>query len=68
VTATQTANLPQVEPGMAGLPQQQVQARLNHVQADMREVRTRIEYLRAEQSRLESQQHLLAQLLTSSAT
>jgi cell division septum initiation protein DivIVA len=68
VTATQTANLPQVEPGMAGLPQEQVQAWLNHVQADMREVRTRIEYLRAEQSRLESQQRLLAELLTSSAT
>jgi cell division septum initiation protein DivIVA len=68
VTTTQTVNMPRVEPGMAGLPQEQVQAWLQHVQEDMRQVRTRIEYLRAEQSRLESQQHLLAQLLTSSAT
>ena len=42
---------------------------LNHVQDDMRErPRPGIEYLRAEQSRLESQQHLLAELLTSNAT
>jgi hypothetical protein len=60
--------MPRVEPGTAGLPPEQVQAWLRHVQEDMRQVRTRIEYLRAEQSRLESQQRLLAQLLTSSAT
>jgi hypothetical protein len=68
MTTTQTANMPRLESGMAGLPQEQVQAWLQHVQGDMREVRTRIEYLHAEQLRLESQQRLLAELLTSNAT
>jgi len=41
---------------------------LEHVQDDLRRVRARLEYLRAEQSRLENQQHLLAELLASSTT
>ena len=50
-----------------GLPPEQVHAWLEHVQEDLRRVRARLEYLRAEQQRLESQQHLLAELLTASS-
>ena len=50
-----------------GLPPEQVHAWLEHVQEDLRRVRARLEYLRAEQSRLESQQHLLAELLAASS-
>ena len=48
-----------------GLPPEQVHAWLEHVQDDLRRS-GRLEYLRAEQSRLESQQQLLAELLASS--
>jgi hypothetical protein len=65
-TRGQTVDMPRVDAASCGLPPEQVHAWLNHVQADMREVRNRIEYLRAEQSRLESQRRLLAELLTSS--
>ena len=51
-----------------GLPSDQVHQWLEHVQDDLRRVRARLEYLRAEQSRLENQQHLLAELLASSTT
>ena len=61
----QSVEMPRVD-GSCGLPPEQVHAWLSHVQADMREVRNRIEYLRAEQSRLEGQRRLLAELLTSS--
>jgi hypothetical protein len=50
-----------------GLPPDQVQAWLAQVQDDVRRVRARLEYLRAEESRLEAQQLLLNELLTSSA-
>ena len=50
-----------------GLPPDQVQAWLAQVQDDVRRVRARLEYLRAEESRLEAQQQLLGELLTSSA-
>ena len=69
----QTVDMPRFEAqpgadvGTCGLPQEQVHAWLQHVQADMQEVRNRIEFLRAEQSRLEAQRRLLAELLTSSA-
>ena len=49
-----------------GLPSDQVHQWLEHVQDDLRRVRARLEYLAAEQSRLENQQHLLAELLASS--
>ena len=50
-----------------GLPSDQVHEWLEHVQGDLRRVRARLEYLRAEQARLENQQHLLAELLASSS-
>lgn len=65
-TRGQTVDMPRFAPDTCGLPPEQVHAWLQHVQADMREVRNRIEFLRAEQSRLESQRRLLAELLTSS--
>jgi hypothetical protein len=64
-TPGQSVEMPRVDTS-CGLPPEQVHAWLTHVQADMREVRNRIEYLRAEQSRLEAQRRLLAELLTSS--
>jgi predicted nuclease with TOPRIM domain len=62
----QSVDMPRAASDCCGLPPEQVHAWLQHVQSDMREVRTRIEFLRAEQSRLESQRRLLAELLTSS--
>jgi hypothetical protein len=50
-----------------GLPADQVHQWLEHVQDDLRRVRARLEYLRAEQARLENQQHLLAELLAASS-
>jgi hypothetical protein len=50
-----------------GVPSDQVHEWLEHVQEDLRRVRVRLEYLRAEQSRLENQQRLLAELLAVSA-
>jgi len=49
-----------------GLPSDQVREWLEHVQDDLRRVRARLEFLRAEQDRLENQQHLLAELLAAS--
>jgi hypothetical protein len=49
-----------------GLPSDQVHEWLEHVQDDLRRVRARLEYLHAEQQRLESQKHLLAELLAAS--
>ena len=51
---------------VCGLPVDQVHEWLERVQDDLRRVRARLEYLRAEQARLENQQHLLAELLASS--
>jgi len=64
-TTTQMADA-RAESASVGLPPEQVHAWLEHVQDDLRRVRARLEYLRAEQSRLESQQRLLAELLASS--
>ena len=50
-----------------GLPSDQVHQWLEHVQDDLRRVRARLEYLRAEQARLENQQQLLAELLAASS-
>jgi hypothetical protein len=65
MTTTQLAETRADSPAV-GLPPEQVHAWLDHVQDDLRRVRARLEYLRAEQSRLESQQRLLAELLASS--
>jgi hypothetical protein len=66
MTATSTTTV-RSDAATCGLPPDQVHAWLAQVQDDVRRVRARLEYLRAEESRLESQQQLLAELLTSSA-
>jgi hypothetical protein len=70
MTDTRTVDLASPEAASGefapGMPPEQVNAWLEHLQADMRRVRSRLEYLRAEQTRLESQRHLLAELLGSS--
>jgi hypothetical protein len=62
------APTPRVVPGApgSGIAADQVQAWLAQVQDDLRKVRARVEYLRAEQARLDEQQRLMAQLLTTS--
>ncbi|MGO9872958.1 MAG: hypothetical protein ACLPVY_04090 [Acidimicrobiia bacterium] len=50
-----------------GLPPDQIHEWLERLQEDLRRVWARLEYLRAEQSRLENQQHLLGELLAASA-
>ncbi len=49
-----------------GIAADQVRAWLAQVDDDLRKVRARVEYLRAEQARLDEQQRLMAQLLTTS--
>jgi hypothetical protein len=66
MTATTTTTA-RGDAATCGLPPDQVHAGLAQVQDDVRRVRARLEYLRAEESRLEAQQQLLAELLTSSA-
>jgi hypothetical protein len=66
MTATSTTQA-RGDAANCGLPPDQVHAWLAQVQDDARRVRARLEYLRAEESRLEAQQQLLAELLTSSA-
>jgi hypothetical protein len=51
----------------AGISADQVRAWIEQVEADLRKVRTRVEYLTAEQARLDEQQRLVAQLLTLSS-
>lgn len=65
MTATSTTQL-RADAATCGLPPDQVHAWLAQVQDDLRRVRSRLEYLRAEEQRLEGQQHLLAELLASS--
>jgi uncharacterized membrane protein len=71
MTTTTTARMPAparaVGAASCGLPPEQVHEWLEHVQDDLRRVRARLEFLRAEQARLENQQHLLAELLAASS-
>jgi cell division septum initiation protein DivIVA len=53
---------------VSGLPPDQVQAWLESVQDQIRRVQTRIEYLQAEQARLQEQESLLMELLASAAS
>jgi len=50
----------------SGIAPDQVREWMAQVQEDLRKVRARVEYLRVEQARLEEQQRLMAQLITSS--
>ena len=63
---TETPAPPRADAQACGLPSDQVHEWLEHVQDDLRRVRARLEFLRAEQERLENQQHLLAELLAAS--
>ena len=65
MTATSTPS--RSDAATCGLPPDQVHAWLAQIQDDVRRVRARLEYLRAEESRLEAQQQLLAELLTASS-
>lgn len=49
-----------------GLPLDQVRAWLEQVQEDLRKVEARVQYLQLEQTRLQSQHHLVAELISSS--
>ena len=49
-----------------GLPVDQVRAWLEQVQDDLRKVEARVEYLQLEQTRLQTQHQLVAELLSSS--
>jgi hypothetical protein len=60
------AAIPHVGMPGAGISPDQVRAWMQQVQDDLRKVRARVEYLRVEQARLDEQQRLMAQLLTSS--
>jgi hypothetical protein len=51
---------------VCGVAPDQVRAWMDAVQDDLRQVRARVQFLRAEQSRLEDQQRLVAELITSS--
>jgi hypothetical protein len=53
------------EPVTAGLPLEQVRAWLEQVKDDLRKVQARVEYLQFEQTRLQSQHHLVAELMSS---
>ena len=67
MTATSTMHA-RSDSAAPGLPPDQVQAWLARVEDDVRHVRARLEYLRAEESRLVAQQELLAELLASTGT
>ena len=49
----------------AGLPLEQVRAWLEQVKDDLRKVQARVEYLQFEQTRLQDQHHLVAELISS---
>ena len=49
-----------------GLPLDQVHAWLGQVEEDLRMIQARVEYLLAEQARLQSQHQLVAELINSS--
>jgi hypothetical protein len=49
-----------------GLPLEQVRAWLEQVQEDLRKVEARVQYLQAEQTRLQGQHQLVAELISSS--
>jgi hypothetical protein len=55
------------EPVTAGLPLEQVRAWLEQVKDDLRKVQARVEYLQFEQTRLQSQHHLVAELMSSTS-
>ena len=53
---------------ISGIPPDQVQGWLESVQEQLRRVQTRIEYLQAEQARLQEQESLLMELLASASS
>ena len=57
---------PRMSASGTGIAPDQVREWMSQVQDDLRKVRARTEYLRVEQARLEEQQRLMAQLITSS--
>jgi hypothetical protein len=65
-TTTRIATAVTVAAPTCGLPSAQLHEWLEHIQEDLRRVGGRLEYLHAEQSRLENQQHLLGELLAAS--
>lgn len=60
------ASAPRSSSSNAGIAADQVSAWLERVEDDLRKVRARMEYLHHEQARLEAQQSLVTELLTSS--
>jgi hypothetical protein len=57
-----------VDPATAGLPLDQVRAWLEQVKDDLRKVQARVEYLQFEQTKLQSQHHLVAELISSTTS
>ena len=69
--ALRVVRVPATEPTVrsasdVGLPVDQVRAWLEQVQDDLRKVEARVEYLQLEQTRLQTQHQLVAELLSSS--
>jgi hypothetical protein len=64
--ARSTAPSDGVPGNTVGLPAEQLQAWLDQVQDDLRKVEARVEYLQSEQTRLQSQYQLVAELLAAS--
>jgi len=56
------------DPATAGLPLDQVRAWLEQVKDDLRKVQARVEYLQFEQTKLQSQHHLVAELISSTTS
>ena len=54
-----------VDPSGIGLPLDQVRAWLEQVKDDLRKVQARVEFLQFEQTRLQGQHHLVAELISS---
>ena len=67
-TTPRTAQPTPAAAPICGLPSDQVHEWLQHVHEDLCRVHARLEYLRAEQSRLENQQRLLVELLAAAAS
>jgi hypothetical protein len=66
--ATRKKSRHAVDPTTAGLPLDQVRAWLEQVKDDLRKVQARVEYLQFEQTKLQSQHHLVAELISSTTS
>jgi hypothetical protein len=66
--ASRKKTLHPADPATAGLPLDQVRAWLEQVKDDLRKVQARVEHLQFEQTKLQSQHHLVAELISSTTS